>query len=76
MPYTAFLGRIRRLFTARSPHLDLIADAFARGRLKQPAQPMSDQELARAIREFQSMPLCETSLNRLGARFTASKANH
>jgi hypothetical protein len=73
LPYIAFLARIRRLFTAQSPHLDVIADAFAQGQLKQPAQPMSDQELARAIREFQNMPLSETSLKKLGARFTDSK---
>jgi hypothetical protein len=73
LPYIAFLARIRRLFTAPSPHLDIIADAFAQGHLKQPAQPMSDQELARAIREFQNMPLSEVSLKKLGARFTDPK---
>lgn len=70
MPYIAFLARIRRLFSGTSPHLDMIADAFAQGGLKPPAQPMSDQELARAIREFQAMPLSDGALKKLGARFT------
>jgi hypothetical protein len=65
----AFLARIRRLFTTPSPHLDVIADAFAQGSLKQPAQPMSDQELARAIREFRSMPASAAALTKLAARF-------
>lgn len=69
MPNIPFLARIRRLFSGTSPHLDVIADAFRRGRLKQPAQPMSDQELARAIREFQTMPLSEAALKKLEARF-------
>jgi hypothetical protein len=73
LPYIAFLARIRRLFAAPSPHLDVIADAFAQGRLKQPAHPMSDQELARAIRDFQNMPLSEASLKKLGARFSEPK---
>jgi|tagenome__1003787_1003787.scaffolds.fasta_scaffold20531950_2 hypothetical protein len=73
LPYIAFLARIRRLFTAPSPHLGVIADAFAQGTLKQPAQPMSDQELARAIRDFQSMPLSTASLTKLAARFTEPK---
>lgn len=73
MPYIAFLARIRRLFTAPSPHLDVIADAFAKGHLKHPVQPMSDQELARAIREFQKLPLSDASLKKLGARFADSK---
>lgn len=67
MPHTAFLARVRGLFTAPSPHLDLIANAFAKGSLRQPAPPMSDHELARAIREFQNMPLSDASLKRLGA---------
>jgi hypothetical protein len=73
LPYIAFLARIRRLFTAPSPYLDVIADAFANGQLKQPAQPMSDQELARAIREFQNVPLSESSLKKLGSCFKDPK---
>jgi hypothetical protein len=69
VPNIAFLARIRRLFKAPSPHLDVIADAFVEGESTQPAQPMSDQELARAIREFQNMPLSEAELKKLGGRF-------
>lgn len=71
--HIAFLARIRRLFAAPSPHLEFIADAFAQGQLQHPPEPMSDQELARAIREFQSMPLSAASLNKLGSRFAARK---
>jgi hypothetical protein len=74
LPHIAFLARVRRLFTTPSPHLDLIADAVTNGTLKQPPQPMSDQELARAIRDFQSMPLSEAALKKLGARLAASKS--
>lgn len=73
MPHIAFLARIRRLFTEPSPHLDVIADALAQGRLTQPARPMSDHELARAIREFQAMPPSDAALKKLGARFASSK---
>jgi hypothetical protein len=73
LAYIAFLARIRRLFTTPSPYLEVIADAFADGTLKQPAQPMSDQELARAIRDFQSMPMSDASLKKLGARFAQPK---
>lgn len=73
MPYIGFLSRIRRLFTAPSPHLDVIADAFADGRLKQPAHPMSDQELSRAIREFQSVPLSDQAVKKLAARLSTPK---
>ena len=69
VPYIGFLARIRRLFTAPSPHLDIIADAFAEGTLKGPAQPMSDHELARAIRDFQALPPSAASLAGLAARF-------
>jgi hypothetical protein len=35
---------------------------------------MSDQELARAIREFRAMPPSDSSLKKLGARFARSNA--
>jgi hypothetical protein len=69
VPHIAFLARIRRLFSPPSPHPHVITDAFARGRLKHPTQPMSDQELARAIRECRNMPLSDAALKKLGARF-------
>lgn len=74
MPYIGFLARIRRLFAAPNPHLDVIAEAFAKGTLKQPAQPMSDHDLARAIREFQNMPLSDAALKKLGARLRDGNA--
>ncbi|MGJ4943482.1 hypothetical protein ACQR1W_23090 [Bradyrhizobium sp. HKCCYLS1011] len=68
MPHIAFLHRIRQLFGTSSPHVDVLAEALADGRLKQPAQPMTDQELARAIREFQNAPPSEATLKRLRER--------
>lgn len=73
MPYTAFLHRVRHLFGGSVRHLDQVAEALADGRLKQPAKPMTDQELARAIREFQSAPPSEDSLKRLGERWSDGK---
>ncbi len=73
MPHIAFLHRIRQLFGGSARHLDALAEALTDGRLKHPAQPMSDQELARAIREFQSAPPCEASLKKLGERLASTK---
>lgn len=73
MPYPAFLHRIRHLFGGSIRHLDRVTEALADGRLKQPAKPMTDQELARAIREFQSAPLSEDSLKRLAERWADGK---
>lgn len=64
------LERIRSLFTSGpSEHLDSINDALVAGTLKQPVWPMSDQELARAIREFRSAPVSDSTLARLSRRF-------
>ncbi|MFB6416635.1 MULTISPECIES: hypothetical protein [Bradyrhizobium] len=53
MSPTTILERIRSLFTSDATEpLDNIGDAFVTATLKLPVQPMSDQELARAIREF------------------------
>ena len=68
MPHIAFLNRLRRLFGGAGPHIETIAAALTEGRLKQPAHPMSDQELSRAIREFQSLPPNEASLKQLAQR--------
>lgn len=65
MPYREFLERIRRLFEGPSEHLDLIAESLAKGRLKQPIKPMSDQELAIAIREFRKMPASPSAIEQL-----------
>ncbi|MFC0241761.1 hypothetical protein [Rhodopseudomonas telluris] len=65
MPYKEFLDRIRRLFEGPSEHLDLIADSLAKGRLRQPIEPMSDQELAVAIREFRKLPASPGAIEKL-----------
>lgn len=64
------LKRIRHLFASGpSQHLDSISDAFLNGALKEPVHPMSDQELARAIREFRSAPVSEWTIAKLSQRF-------
>ncbi len=68
MPHIAFLYRLRRLFGGDGPHVESIAAALTEGRLRQPAHPMSDQELARAIREFQSLPPSEATLKKFAQR--------
>ncbi|MGJ4887828.1 hypothetical protein ACQR1Y_06535 [Bradyrhizobium sp. HKCCYLRH3099] len=73
MPHIAFLYRLRRLFGGSGPHIETIASALTEGRLRQPAHPMSDQELSRAIREFQSLPPSEESLKKLAERLRATE---
>lgn len=69
MTHSLFLTRIRRLFTSGpSEHLDRIADAIAKGTLSEPGFPMSDQELARAIREFRAFPVTDWTIAKLGKR--------
>ncbi|MDD1534436.1 MULTISPECIES: hypothetical protein [unclassified Bradyrhizobium] len=70
MSPTTILERIRSLFTAdTSEHLDRIKNVFVQGALKHPVRPMSDQELARAIREFRSAPVSDWTLAKLSRRF-------
>ncbi|MBR0901673.1 hypothetical protein [Bradyrhizobium liaoningense] len=70
MTPTTILERIRHLFASEpSEHLDCINDAFLKGRLREPAQPMSDQELARAIREFRARPVSDGTIAKLSRRF-------
>lgn len=70
MSPTTILERIRTLFTSgTSEHLDSINEAFVAGTLKQPVGPMSDRELARAIREFSSAPVSDSTLATLSQRF-------
>ncbi|MGJ5046197.1 hypothetical protein ACQR09_03965 [Bradyrhizobium oligotrophicum] len=73
MPHIAFLSRLRQLFGGTGPHIETIAAALADGRIKQPAHPMSDQELSRAIREFQSRPASEEALRKLAERLAVAK---
>jgi hypothetical protein len=55
VPYRPFLDRIRKLLSVRpGAHFDSTAHGFRSGRPRPPARPMTDQELARAIREFQA----------------------
>jgi hypothetical protein len=69
MSSTTILKRIRHLFASDSgEHLDSISHAFRQGRLKEPTQPMSDQELARAIREFQAVPVPDWTIAKLSQR--------
>ncbi|TFV38714.1 hypothetical protein E4K66_15155 [Bradyrhizobium frederickii] len=79
MSPATILERIRSLFTPdTSEHLDSIENAFVEGTLKQPVRPMSDQELARAIREFRSAPVSAWTLAKLSGRFveaSRSRAN-
>jgi hypothetical protein len=70
MPYRPFLERIRHLFkTGADEHLERLSEAFSKGALTPPVRPMSDRELARAIREFQARPVSESSVGRLANRF-------
>ena len=67
---TTILKRIRSLFRSdTSEHLDSISGALVAGTLKEPVRPMSDQELAPAIREFRSAPVSDGSLAKLSRRF-------
>lgn len=70
MPYRPFLSRIRKLIQGRpDAHFDSIEDGFRSGRLQLPAQPMTDQELARAIREFRGAPVSDWTMRKLANRF-------
>lgn len=69
MNHVTILKRIRGLFAPdASEHFDSIRDAFERATQREPVQPMSDHELARAIREFRSAPACDRSLAKLSRR--------
>lgn len=75
MPYRPFLERIRHLFrTGADDHLERLSEAFSKGALNPPVRPMSDQELARAIREFQARPVSESSVRRLAKRLDGGEA--
>ena len=78
MPYAELLGRIRQLFKSDADaHLDEIARALRSGALVGPRQPMSDQELAHAIREFQASEISEWSRQQLAKRLQdASQPAH
>ena len=70
MPYRPFLSRIQKHFRNRpDAHFDSIENGFRNGRLRLPPRPMSDQELARAIREFQGAPVSDWTMRKLSNRF-------
>jgi hypothetical protein len=77
VPHIAFLDRLRRLFGGKSESIARITAALGDGRLAPPAHPMSDQELSRAIREFQSecqgRPPSNEALKKLAERLAAAK---
>ncbi|GLR92858.1 MULTISPECIES: hypothetical protein [Bradyrhizobium] len=69
MSPTTILERICGLFASdTNEHLHSISDALLKGTLQEPAHPMSDQELARAIREFRSVPVSDRTIARLSQR--------
>ncbi|MBH5396806.1 hypothetical protein HZZ13_03230 [Bradyrhizobium sp. CNPSo 4010] len=75
MKSTTLLERIRRLFASDAgEHLDSISDALLKGTLREPVRPMSDQELARAIREFRSAPVSDWTLAKLSRRLAEASA--
>ena len=64
-----FVGRIRQLFKSDTDaHFDDIKRGLRAGRLNAPAQPMSDQELARAIKEFQAAEISDWTRQNLAKR--------
>jgi hypothetical protein len=70
VPYRALLARIQQMFASDpDDHLKSIERGFRTGKLKPPQQPMSDQELARAIREFRAAPVSEWTMHKLSSRF-------
>jgi hypothetical protein len=66
MPYRPLLACIQKLRAGADPHFTSIEDGLKSGRLKLPAQPMTDLELARAIREFQARPVSDWTLRKPG----------
>jgi len=70
MSPTTILERIRDLFTPDTrEHFDRISDAFVAGTSKVQVRPMSDQELARAIRAFRSVQVSDRTPATLSRRF-------
>ncbi len=71
MTYMPILARIRRLL--RPPtgvHSGSSSDAFPDGTLRPPMHPMSDTELARAIRQVQASAVADwASMQKSGKRF-------
>jgi hypothetical protein len=62
MPHRQFLSRIKQMLRLPGARFEGIRGRLKVGRLKGPALPMTDQELARAIREFQATPVSDRTL--------------
>jgi hypothetical protein len=62
MPHRQFLSRIKQMLRAPGARFQSIRGRLKGGRLKGPAPPMTDQELARAIREFQATRVSDRTL--------------
>lgn len=70
MPFRQFLARIRELIsTDHQEHYMAISRDLEIGALRQPAQPMSDSELAAAMAEFVKHRPSDASRDALNARF-------
>jgi hypothetical protein len=70
MPFRQFLARVQSLMSNDDvEHYDAIARDLEGGRLRQPAQPMTDSELAAAMAEFLVAPPTDASRASLNRRF-------
>lgn len=66
MPYRPFLCRIQKLFGWQRTHPESSEQKWKSTRLKRSAQPMTDQQLARTIRECRQTPVSDLTLRELG----------
>jgi hypothetical protein len=69
MPHSPFLRRIKQMLNAPGAYLQGIKAGLKGRRLIVPARPMTDQELARAIREFQAETGSDRRRRQLGDGF-------
>ena len=70
MSLTTILERIRGLFASKaSEPFGSTSDAVRKSTLNDPVRPMSDQELACAIREFRVAQVSDCSIPALSRRF-------
>jgi hypothetical protein len=75
LPFRDFLARVRKLIplVGDDEHYSSIARNLENGSLRQPAQPMSDRELAEAIAEFRKSAPSDISRGVLGGAFNPRK---
>jgi hypothetical protein len=68
--HRAFLSRVQKLFAGIAhPNFPGIKDGLKSGRCKPPVHPMSDRELARAIRELRGPAVSDGKSRTLSNRF-------